>query len=136
MKVRIGRKRPPQIVARLRPLSEPMMNHAGMKEQACVLGPQLQRLRHGGERLFRLVILIERPGQEVVCVDVSPDLQLFPGELERFRQLPVVVGIKVGSLSIIQDFIYGVQVADVLHKVVLFLRLVSLSLLRVHIAEG
>ena len=61
------------------------MDHPGMKEQPRILGAQFQRLRHGREGLLGPIILIQRPGQDVIGVDILSDLQLSLGEVECFR---------------------------------------------------
>ena len=68
--MRVDRQRPLQIRARPLVVSHFVDDHAGVEQQARVLGAQLQRLVHEGRRFKGPTVLEECPGSRIIAVDV------------------------------------------------------------------
>src|SRR6185503_20285462 len=94
VKVRVGVERELEVSGRHAPVPERALDHAGMKEETRVTRALAERLGHGLARRIRLPVLVERPREEVVGVDVAPDLELPAGQGERRVELRVVVEVE------------------------------------------
>src|SRR5262249_44178765 len=117
-------------------LPQTEMDHARMEEEPGILRSELQGFadRHSG--LGQLTVLIESPREHVVRINVTPDLQLLAGQLERADELAVVIGVEVRQLTVVEDLIERVQASDVFDKGVFPSGSVGVSHRDIEVAEG
>jgi hypothetical protein len=136
VKIGIRRQGAMQIFPGLSQFPELVINHPGVKEEACILSPYCQGFGHGYGGFVGLAVLMKGPGQDIIPVDVPSDFQLFLGQVESFLQLDIMVGIKVSQLAVVEHFVERVERTNIGHQAVLLLRVLSTSHFRIHIAEG
>src|SRR5262245_20663631 len=119
VKVWVSGQRAGQILPRLITLAERCMDQAGVKIQPGVPGSELQRFADRCPGFRGSAILDEGPGQQVVGVDIAPHAQLALRQLERPREIDVVVGVEVRQLAAVENLVQRVEMADVFDEVVL-----------------
>ena len=62
-----------------------------------------------------MAVFIQGPGQKIIGIDIMPYLELFSGQGQAFRKFHVLIHLKCGKLSIVQDLIERGQMANVFH---------------------
>src|ERR1044072_2996802 len=116
--------------------TEREINHAGMKKQLRVLRSQSQCLIDRRSCLFEFSVSIKIPRYDVVGVHIAPVLQLAERKLHTFLRLDIVIGIKIGELAVVENFVDLVQPTDVLDQFVLLAPVFAATGYCVNVSQG